>query len=121
MLLDRAQDTAHNGKTEGDAMDLEQRIKELETRIDEQERKRRVFRNQFLALQFVLTKLLPVISSAPKDAIERAMAAARDHANVVLSALKFDADDVQDVLASISDLRLELLNDRDAMKTDVLH
>lgn len=102
-------------------MGLEDRMAALEALIDTLEEKRKLLRNEVLALQFVLLKLLPVISTAPRDETEQALALAQDHASVVLPALQYDADDVLNVLASIHSLRSELLGESEYEPTGALH
>ena len=92
-------------------MELEERIAALEARLDAQEEKRKALRNQFIALQLVMIKLLPVISSSSSDQFDAGIDAAKVAATDGLSRAGFDAADTQDVLESMDALRGDLLGE----------
>lgn len=91
-------------------MKIEDRITELEARIDEQECKRRALRNELVALQFVLGKLLPFIAASSIAGFDDPIAKAKTAAQDALSLAGFDTEEISDVLAAIDALRDDLLN-----------
>ena len=90
-------------------MELEKRLAALEARIDEQETKRRNLRNEFIALQLVMLKLLPFISASPAGVFDAAIEAAKREAATALLIAGFDAPDRADVLEAMDLLRDDLL------------
>lgn len=90
-------------------MELDKRIAALEARIDKQESKRRALRNEFIALQLVMLKLLPIISTSPTAGFDAAIEAAKREASTALLIAGFDAPDRADVLEAMDLLRDDLV------------
>ena len=89
-------------------MTLEDRMEAMEKRIDCMEEKRRALRSQFIALQFVLIRLLPVISAPSTDRFDGAIADAEAYALNHLLAAGYAPEDIHEVLASIAALRADM-------------
>lgn len=88
---------------------LEQRIAALEQIAAEYETKRKATRNQLIALQMVVIRLLPLISAISSDQLDAAIEAAKREAETALLIAGFAAPDRADVLESMDVLRDDLL------------
>lgn len=89
-------------------MDLDERMAALEARIEEMETKRRALRNQFLALQLVLIKALPVISASSTARLDAAITDASAFAADHLLAAEYAPEDIREVLDAIEALREDM-------------
>lgn len=90
-------------------MDLEKRIAELETRLDEQERKRRDLSAQLIALQLVFAKTLPLIATSSADQFDSAIHQAKTAAENGLLLAGLDTEELSAVLDAIDALHDDLL------------
>lgn len=93
-------------------MDLEERIAALEAQVEAMEEKRVALRNQFIALQLMLIKALPVISASSAEQLDAAIRSAVGYAENQLLFSDFHPDDIRSITESIESLR-EDMGERD--------
>lgn len=78
-------------------------------RINEIERKHAALRAQFVALQLVMIKLLPLMFLTQHDALASALVAAQNSVRSSLPHAGFEEADIQGVVEAIDALRDDLL------------
>lgn len=92
-------------------MTLEDRIAQLESRIEKIDASRTQMRNQLIALQISLVSLVPVISIVPEDDVRQSMRAACKVAAANLLAARYKEDDIRAVLREVQTLHGEILDE----------
>lgn len=95
-------------------MTLDERIAALEAKIEAMEKARCALRNQFIGLQLVLIRALPVISASSTAQLDAAISDAKGFATDHLLAADYATEDIHAVLDAIEALREDMGDRADA-------
>lgn len=102
-------------------MTLEGRMVKLEAQIVASEEKRIALRNQFIALQLVLIRALPVISASSAVRLDAAISDAARYASDHLLAAQYEPEEIREVLDAIETLREDMAGSGDGVTGATCH